>query len=178
RVDTFYRVPIGIGHKERIFKQPKIDTVMSIPATNASSKSSTPVGADRKIDTFLLKDYAASTCNMLINNDQIHAANININYGARCLTEPYSRESRTGYAACRRGKKYCKNPAAGGIDSIDNNAMAVASVVCARQVLRMKTSSLTPNTQSKIMELPFQGDLLFDTDHKDYNTDEGGKASH
>ncbi|RXM29146.1 Septin-7 [Acipenser ruthenus] len=50
-----------------------------------------------------------------------------------------------------------------GCDAIDTYARTVASVVAARRCIQMKTLAPTPDTQSRILELPFQGDLLFGT---------------
>ncbi|MGH0131388.1 UNVERIFIED_CONTAM: hypothetical protein FKN15_048406 [Acipenser sinensis] len=52
-------------------------------------------------------------------------------------------------------------------DTIDTYARAVENVVAAKRRFQMKTSMLTVGTQAKVLELPFEGDLLFGTGLKD-----------
>ncbi|MBN3286039.1 CRML protein, partial [Polyodon spathula] len=63
RIDTFYRMPAG--HRDHLFKKPKMDTIMATPAAGASYMSSILDRADKKIDTFLKKD--SVTCSMHIS---------------------------------------------------------------------------------------------------------------
>lgn len=58
RVDKFYRMPAN--HKDHMFKKPKVDTIMAIPATGTSYRSGLDWG-DKKVDTFLKRSYSIST---------------------------------------------------------------------------------------------------------------------
>ncbi|RXM96055.1 hypothetical protein EOD39_16161 [Acipenser ruthenus] len=73
RVDRFYRVFFFFYHKDYLFKQPKIDTIMSV-TSSTPSRTSAPDWADKKIDNFIKNDYSAATASMGINNYQMHAA--------------------------------------------------------------------------------------------------------
>ncbi|MGH0162751.1 UNVERIFIED_CONTAM: hypothetical protein FKN15_064567, partial [Acipenser sinensis] len=112
------------------------------------------------------KDYTASTRNMCINNYQIHAAKYQHKLWSQVsasLQTPTPENIKLAMQLAENRINAAKIQLQAAYDGIDNNAKAVASAVSARQCLQMKTSSLTPNTYSKPLELLFQGDFLFST---------------
>ncbi|MBN3270486.1 SNX13 protein, partial [Polyodon spathula] len=167
RVDTFCRVPAS--HRDHVVKQLKVDTFMTILATGAFSKSFPPDRVNREIDTFLKRNYSASTCNMHISNSQVHAAKYQHklwNQVPASLQTPTLESIELAMQLGEEGKNAAKINLQTACESIDSNARAVANVVSARWCLEKKTSSLTSDTV-KNTGVPVRGNLLFGTGLKD-----------
>ncbi|MGH0157335.1 UNVERIFIED_CONTAM: hypothetical protein FKN15_033596 [Acipenser sinensis] len=135
--------------------------------SSTPSRTSAPDRTDKKIDNFLKKDYSAATASMRINNYQIHVAKYQHILWSQLsdalqTTTPESVEMAMQLA--EEGKNAAKIQLC---DNIDTNARAVANVISARRCLQMKSSSLTSDMQSKVLEFPFQGELLLSMGLKD-----------
>ncbi|RXM30485.1 Lamina-associated polypeptide 2, isoform alpha [Acipenser ruthenus] len=177
RVDQFYRVPTS--QKDHLFKLPKLDTILATMAT--SSRPAASDCADKNVDTFLKRSCTASTCGMRISNYQVYAAKYQHKLWGQlsaALQTPTPENIELAMHLAEEGKNVSKMQLQAACDAIDTNARAVASAVATRRCIQMKPSALTPDTQARILELPFQDDLLFGTGLKDSVPDGGGKTGY